>query len=97
MMTGIGGIGSRLGAGEAPAASGRGGEGFAAALREAVDQVSALHQQSQAEVRRLLTGESEDLHRTLLAVQRAELAFEMMLEVRNKAVQAYQEIMRMQV
>ena len=41
--------------------------------------------------------QSEELHATALAVQRAELAFDLFLQARNKVVQAYQEIMRMQV
>lgn len=72
-------------------------QGFAGALREAVEKVNQLHQASGQEVQKLLTGESEDLHRTLLAVERSELAFELMMEVRNKVVQAYQEILRIQV
>jgi flagellar hook-basal body complex protein FliE len=48
-------------------------------------------------VERFLSGEGEELHTTVLATQRAELAFEMFLQARNKVVNAYQEIMRMQV
>ena len=48
-------------------------------------------------VERFLSGESEELHATALAVQRAELSFELFLQTRNKIVQAYQEIMRMQM
>lgn len=73
------------------------GEGFAAALRQAVERVNDLQHQSGAEIERFLTGETEDLHKTILTVQKSELAFEMLLEVRNKVVQAYQEIMRIQV
>ncbi len=73
------------------------GPGFAGALREAVEKVSQLQQNSGQEIQRLITGESEDLHKTLLAVQRSELSFELLMEVRNKVVQAYQEIMRIQV
>lgn len=73
------------------------GEGFGATLRQAIERVNQLQFQSGAEIQQLLTGESEDLHKTLLAVQKSELAFEMLLQVRNKVVQAYQEIMRMQV
>ena len=56
-----------------------------------------MHLDAGAEIQRLLTGETEDVHKTLLAVQKTDLAFEMLLEVRNKVVQAYQEIMRIQV
>ncbi|MCL4851471.1 MAG: flagellar hook-basal body complex protein FliE, partial [Bryobacteraceae bacterium] len=43
------------------------------------------------------SGEAEEVHQAVLATQQAELAFEMFLQVRNKVVQAYQEVMRMQV
>lgn len=48
-------------------------------------------------VEKFLAGEGEELHSTVLAVQRAEMALDLFLQVRNKVVQAYQEIMRMQV
>ena len=44
-----------------------------------------------------MSGESQDLHTTVIAMQKADLSFQMMMQVRNKIVQAYQEIMRMQV
>lgn len=98
-MNGITGIGSgfRYGTSGASGAAPAGGEGFASALREAVDRVRDLEAESGAEIKRFLTGESEDLHKMLLSIQKSELAFEMLLQVRNKVVQAYQEIMRMQV
>ena len=92
----IAGISGFLSSAPAPAAA-RAGAGFAAALREAVEKVNDLQQASGQEIQRLVTGEGDDLHSTLLTVQRAELAFELMMEVRNKVVQAYQEIMRIQV
>jgi len=92
----ISGITQVAAAVEGPAAGPK-GQSFLDSMREAVEKVNELQQASGAEVRRLITGETEDLHKTLLAVQRAELAFELMMEVRNKVVQAYQEIMRIQV
>src|SRR6185369_1425935 len=44
-----------------------------------------------------LSGDGEDLHSTVLAVQRAGLEFDMLMQVRNKVVSAYQEVMRMQM
>jgi flagellar hook-basal body complex protein FliE len=99
-MTGIptvSSLGQVAGGAAGEAAKSGSGEGFAAALRQAVERVNDMQQQSGAEIERFLTGESEDLHKTILSVQKSELAFEMLLEVRNKAVQAYQEIMRIQV
>ena len=96
-MNQVSAIRSTWGPTDSPSAASRGGEGFAAAMREAVEKVNVLQHESGAEIERLILNESQDLHKTVLAVQRAELAFELMMEVRNKVVQAYQEIMRIQV
>lgn len=96
-LYGISPVGTALATASPPLATSREGAGFAGALREAVEKVSQLQQDSGQEIQRLITGESEDLHKSLLAVQRSELAFELLMEVRNKVVQAYQEIMRIQV
>ena len=80
-------------AGGASAGAGR----FQDALAEAVSRGEQYRQDANQGVERFLAGEGEDLHRVALQTQRAELAFEMFLQVRNKVVQAYQEVMRMQV
>lgn len=76
---------------------GQGGAGFADVLRDAISTVNELQKESNLEIQKLLTGENPDLHAMLIAVQKADLSFQMMMQVRNKLVQAYQEIMRMQV
>jgi flagellar hook-basal body complex protein FliE len=70
---------------------------FHAALERAVGAVESLRGQAHAEIERFLAGEGGELHTVALALERSELAFELFLEVRNKVVQAYQEIMRMQI
>ena len=81
-----------------PAAAGSGAAGdFRSVLQGAVERVEKFHADAAQSVERLLSGEGEELHTTALAVQRAEMAFEMFLQTRNKVVQAYQEIMRMQM
>jgi flagellar hook-basal body complex protein FliE len=79
-----------------PETAGRPGE-FRAALEGAIRRVDGYRSEAGAAVERFLSGEAEELHTVALATQRAELAFEMFLQVRNKVVQAYQEIMRMQM
>ena len=79
-----------------PAARPAGGS-FQDALANAVDEVEAFGRNASASVERLLGGEGEELHTTALAVQQAELAFDLFLQVRNKVVSAYQEIMRLQL
>jgi flagellar hook-basal body complex protein FliE len=79
--------------------SGPGGGVFKSMLDAAIQHVETNSSQTNAgqSVDKFLSGESEELHSTALAVQRAELEFELFLQVRNKVVQAYQEIMRMQM
>src|SRR5687767_826542 len=72
-------------------------DGFSDALDRAMETVGALHDASSESIDRFVSGEGEELHQTALAVQRAELAFELALQVRNKVVSAYQEVMRMQM
>jgi flagellar hook-basal body complex protein FliE len=79
-----------------PASSGQ-GENFGDLLKSAISTANELQKQSDVEIQKLMAGETQDLHTTLIAVQKADLSFQMMMQVRNKIVQAYQEIMRMQV
>ena len=74
-----------------------GGSDFQEAFAGAIQQVESLGQQASASVERFLSGESEELHNTVLATTRAELSFDMFLQMRNKVVNAYQEIMKMQM
>jgi flagellar hook-basal body complex protein FliE len=73
------------------------GGGFKEVFTGAIQSVETLGQNASASVQRFLSGEGEELHSTVLATQRADLAFEMFMQVRNKVVSAYQEIMRMQM
>jgi flagellar hook-basal body complex protein FliE len=74
-----------------------GGPSFSNVLRDAISTTNELQKQSDLDIKKLMTGEAQDLHSTLIAVQKADLSFQMMMQVRNKLVQAYQEIMRMPV
>jgi flagellar hook-basal body complex protein FliE len=80
-----------------PAAeSGKTGE-FQSLLENAVYRVEQFRTDAAQATERLLSGEDEDVHTAALATQRAELAFDLGLQIRNKVVDAYQEIMRMQL
>ncbi len=70
---------------------------FQNVLEGAIARVEGLRQDAGASVQRFLSGDGEELHSTILATQRAELAFDLFLQVRSKVVSAYQEIMRMQM
>jgi flagellar hook-basal body complex protein FliE len=81
---------------QAANAAGQPGE-FQSALSSAIDSLESLQNKAADSVQKFLTGENEELHTTILATQKAELAFELGLQVRNKVVDAYQEIMKMQM
>ena len=80
-----------------PADNGAGATGFGDVLQDALQQVSDLQAQAGDDVQKVLTGEITDVHSAMIAVQKADISFQMMMQVRNKIVSAYQEIMRMQV
>jgi flagellar hook-basal body complex protein FliE len=70
---------------------------FQSILQGSIGSIQSLQNDANTAVQKFLTGENEELHTTVLAMQRAELAFELGLQVRNKVVSAYQEIMKMQL
>jgi flagellar hook-basal body complex protein FliE len=71
--------------------------GFGQMLDGLVATVESKQAAAQAETRKVLLGESDQLHQSVIAMQEASVAFSMMVEVRNKLVESYQELMRMQV
>jgi flagellar hook-basal body complex protein FliE len=76
-----------------------GGEGpsFTNVLSSAINEVESSRSSAAASVDQFLSGEGGDLHSTILASQRADLEFQMFMQVRNKIVSAYQEVMKMQL
>jgi len=72
------------------------GASFGKLLSEAVQQVNDVEKTSQGELQRLL-GNEADLHTVMIALEKADLSFQLMMQVRNKIVAAYQEIMKSQV
>ncbi|MCA9319411.1 MAG: flagellar hook-basal body complex protein FliE [Planctomycetes bacterium] len=62
-----------------------------------IRETSGAQQVADDSVRKLVAGETDDVHQVMIAMSKADLSFRMMLEVRNKLVDAYQEVMRMQV
>lgn len=77
---------------------GAGGKGsFASLLQEAVTQTNRLQHEADALVEQVARGQSGDLATTMIAIEKAHISFQLMLQVRNKVVEAYQDIMRMQV
>ncbi len=73
---------------------GKGEQSFEDVLKGAIKDVNRLQTDSDLQMTRLMKGESQDLHATILAVKEADTSFRMMMSVRNKIVEAYKEISR---
>jgi flagellar hook-basal body complex protein FliE len=69
---------------------------FSNLLTDAVGQVGSLENQARATVDGLMAGSGVDVHQAMIATEKADMAFELALAVRNKAVAAYQQVMGMQ-
>ena len=70
---------------------------FEEILSRSINAVDAASKNAQSEVQTLMIGESDNLHQSVIAMQEAGVAFTLMVEVRNKLLESYQELMRMQV
>ncbi len=71
--------------------------GFGDVFKNALKEVSNAQNVSDKKTEQLVTGEVEDVHEVMIAAQKASLSLQMTMQVRNKVVEAYQEVMRMQV
>ncbi len=68
---------------------------FADSLKSAMDAIGSMQNDADAKVAQLLGGNGQDVHSAMIAVEKANLSFQMMVQVRNKIVQAYQQISAM--
>jgi flagellar hook-basal body complex protein FliE len=73
------------------------GGAFQSAFADAVAKVESFQNNAQASVDRFLAGEGEELHHVAITAQQADLSFQLFMQVRNKIVAAYQQVMQMQV
>ncbi|GEA16645.1 flagellar hook-basal body complex protein FliE [Moorella sp. E308F] len=69
---------------------------FAEILMEKLGEINTLQQQADALTQEYLAGKIEDVHQVMLALEQANLSLQLAVQVRNKVVEAYQEISRMQ-
>ena len=76
---------------EAPATS------FDQVLKDSLQTVDRLQQEADQAIQRVAVDGGVNLHTTMIAVEKADLSFRLMMQIRNKIVEAYQEIMRTQV
>ncbi|NPU84717.1 MAG: flagellar hook-basal body complex protein FliE [Syntrophaceae bacterium] len=89
------------GAGISPAGAGKSqgtaGKGFGEALKKAVQDIDSLQRQADQEINRVQLQDNGSIHATMIAMEKADLSLRTMIQVRNKVLEAYQEVMRMTV
>ena len=88
-------VGQPDGAGEQPQAIS--GESFRQYLLRSLEQVDAMQAESEAAQEALATGRTDDITQVMSAVEKADIAFNTLMAVRNRLVEAYQEVLRMQI
>jgi flagellar hook-basal body complex protein FliE len=73
------------------------GVDFAKLLKDSIKEVNDAQLAADEAVQKVLSGETKDIHETMITLQKADVSLKLMMEVRNKLIEAYQEIMRTQV
>lgn len=72
-------------------------DSFGAMLNKAIGDVNSLQTEASKAVEQLVTGDAQDLHEVMIAVEKARTSFDLLMEIRNKTVDMYREIMRTQI
>lgn len=70
---------------------------FSEMLKTSLSEVNQLQRDADRAIQELAAGKEKDIHQTMIALEKAEISFQFMMQVRNKIIAAYQEVMRMQV
>ncbi|MBM3327915.1 MAG: flagellar hook-basal body complex protein FliE [Calditrichaeota bacterium] len=71
--------------------------GFGDVIKKLVSDVNSAQQSAETATNQMMTGELEDVHQVVVAMEEAQVSFRLLMEVRNRMVEAYKEVMRMQV
>src|SRR6266851_3300936 len=80
-----------------PSSPDTGGASFPRVLEQLLTSAAQSHESAEAAVRDLAVGQTDNLHGVMLQMAQADLSFRLILEIRNRLTEAYQEIMKMQV
>ena len=70
---------------------------FGDVLKDSMENIKQLHAKDEENTERLAVGEIDNLHSVMIDAEKADISMQLMLQTRNKAIEAYQEIMRMQI
>ena len=73
------------------------GAGFEGLHKDAISSINEIQQGASQAVDALATGQSQNIHQAMIALQQADMSFQLMMAIRNKLVSAYEEIQRMQI
>ena len=71
--------------------------GFVNSLQQAINKANDLQMEASQATEALMTGQTQNIHQTMVALQKADVSFQLMMQIRNKLVTAYEEIQRMQI
>jgi flagellar hook-basal body complex protein FliE len=82
---------------QVPASEQQGGGAFHGVLRDAIASINDIQQGANQAVEALATGQSQNIHQAMIALQQADISFQLMMQIRNKLITAYEEIQRMQI
>ena len=72
-------------------------ESFGKMLTDSIDQVNRLQVAADSSINDLAMGKQTDIHRTMVAMEKASISFELLMQIRNKVISAYDRIMRMPI
>jgi flagellar hook-basal body complex protein FliE len=97
MIKGIEAIPEPFGGSTVKRASQGGGQGFSDVLKNAVESVNSMQHEAGRLEDAVAKGENVNIHQAVIAGEKAGLSFRLLMQVRNKMIDAYQEVMRMQV
>ncbi len=70
---------------------------FSEVLKDSINKVSELQEEANQQTENLIKMQGQDIHNTMIAASKADLSFQLMMQIRNKIINAYEEIMKMQV
>ena len=71
--------------------------GFMNSLQQAIGKANDIQLEASQATEALMTGQTQNIHQTMVALQEADVSFQLMMQIRNKLVSAYEEIQRMQI
>jgi flagellar hook-basal body complex protein FliE len=90
-------IGANVTANIVPASAGKSGDGFGSVMNDLIGQVNQSQAKADQMVEALALGEPVEVHQVMIALNEASNALNLTLQVRNKALEAYQDVMRLQI